>query len=153
MSIVVVLELERLESAQDLPVPRYQTAGAAGVDLHAAVRPDLVLAPLERCLVPTGVRIAIPDGFEGQVRPRSGLALRHGVTVLNSPGTIDSDFRGEVQVLLVNLGQQPFTVERGARIAQLLIAPVARAQVCEVRVLPPTERGTNGFGSTGLART
>lgn len=129
------------------------TPGAAGLDLCADVSASLTLAPMARALVPTGLSFAFPDGFEGQIRPRSGLAFRHGVTVLNSPGTIDSDYRGEVQVLLVNLGTEPFVVARGDRIAQLVVAPVARAAVVEVETLPGSKRGSDGFGSTGTAKT
>lgn len=131
------------------PLPAYQSADAAGLDLHAAVEAPLTLAPGARALVPTGIAMAIPRGFEGQVRPRSGLALRHGVTVLNSPGTIDADYRGEVKVLLVNLGQEPFVVQAGDRIAQLVIAKVERAELVVVSELDATDRGAGGYGSTG----
>ncbi len=145
------VRVARLPHARDLPLPRYQTPGSAGMDLHAAVTAPLALAPGARALVPTGLRIGLPPGWEGQVRPRSGLALRHGVTLLNSPGTIDADFRGELQVILVNLGQDPFVVERGMRIAQLVLAPVARAQLVELAAIEDeTERGAGGFGHTGL---
>ncbi|MCS6970575.1 MAG: dUTP diphosphatase [Planctomycetes bacterium] len=145
------IPLRRLPHASDLPLPAYASAGAAGLDLPAAVAQPLTIAPGARALVPTGFAIAIPEGFEGQVRPRSGLALRHGVTVLNAPGTIDSDYRGELQVLLVNLGDEPFVVARGLRIAQLVIAPLVRAILDEVEDLPATARGSGGFGSTGAA--
>jgi dUTP pyrophosphatase len=135
----------------EVPPPRYQTDGAVGVDLSAAVPAPLTIAPLERRLIPTGIAVAIPAGFEGQVRPRSGLALRHGVTVLNAPGTIDPDYRGELSVLLVNLGQEAFVVSRGDRIAQLVICPVARAELIEVEALDPTPRGGGGYGSTGVS--
>lgn len=148
--MTLTLSIERLPHAYDLPLPRYMTDDAAGMDLHAAVEQDLVLAPGARALVPTGLRLALPRGHEGQVRPRSGLALRHGVTVLNAPGTVDGDFRGEVQVLLVNLGQEPFTIRRGDRLAQLIVAPVTRVEVREVASLDVTARGEGGFGSTGL---
>jgi dUTP diphosphatase len=130
-------------------VPAYQTAGAAGLDLPAALREPLTLLPGARALVSTGWSFAIPEGFEGQVRPRSGLALRHGVTVLNAPGTIDMDYRGEVKVVLVNHGAEPFVVQPGDRIAQLVIAPVARAAMRVVEALPVTQRGDGGYGSTG----
>jgi dUTP pyrophosphatase len=143
----VAVEVHRL--AADLPLPAYRTAGAAGMDLLAAVAAPLELAPGERRLVPTGIALALPDGYEAQVRPRSGLALDHGVTVLNAPGTIDGDYRGEVGVLLVNHGREPFRVARGDRIAQLVVAPVARADWCEAASLAPTPRGPGGFGSTG----
>lgn len=147
----VDLRILRLAHGKDLPLPSYQSALAAGLDLLAAV-PDnapLIIAPGERTLVPTGIAIALPNGFEAQVRPRSGLAARHGVTVLNAPGTIDADYRGEVQVLLVNLGGEPFAVARGTRIAQLVVAAVTRAQLREVASLEQTARGMGGFGSTG----
>ena len=147
----VEITLMRLPHSDGLPLPHYQSALAAGLDLIAAVDADkpIVIATGERALIPTGIAIALPPGFEGQVRPRSGLALRHGVTVLNAPGTIDADYRGEVQVILVNHGREPFTVERGARVAQLIIAATMRAVICEVASLDETTRGVRGFGSTG----
>ncbi len=149
MSIAVALC--RLPHGAGLELPHYRTDGAAGLDLLAALPDDqpLTLAPGARALVPTGLALALPEGFEAQVRPRSGLALRYGLTVLNSPGTIDADYRGEVQVLLVNLGAAPVTLARGERIAQMVIAPVTRARLVEVETLDATERGTGGFGSTG----
>ena len=141
------IALLRLPHGADLPVPAYATEGAAGLDVVAAE--ELVLAPGARAAVATGFAIAIPDGWEVQVRPRSGLALKHGVTCLNTPGTIDADYRGEVKVILANLGEAPFAVRRGERIAQLVPAPVHRAAFREVDALPPTARGTGGFGSTG----
>ena len=144
---VATLRVERLPHAADLPLPGYATAGAAGLDLRAAATVDL--APGARALVPTGLRIALPPGHEGQVRPRSGLARRHGITVLNSPGTVDEDYRGEVMVLLVNLGTNPHRIARGDRIAQIVVAPVARVAVVEGAVTDETARGTGGFGSTG----
>jgi len=135
--------------ADPLPLPRYMSAGAAGLDLLADLETELVLAPGERAIVPTGLAVAIPAGFEGQVRPRSGLALKTGVTVLNAPGTIDADYRGEVMVLLVNTSDAPVVIEPGMRIAQLVIARVERADVSEVAELPDTARGEGGFGSTG----
>ncbi len=147
------LPVERLAHARDLPLPAYATAGAAGLDLMAAVPADapLELAPGRFAAVPTGLRLAIPEGYEGQVRPRSGLALRHGITVLNAPGTIDCDYRGEVRVLLVNFGPRPFRITRGLRIAQLVIAPIARVEPVEVALDPAaTARAEGGFGSTGL---
>ena len=147
MSAAVEVTVERLAHARDLPLPGYASAGSAGLDLYAAAGP-LTLSPGARALVATGLVLALPDGFEGQVRPRSGLALKHGVTVLNGPGTIDSDYRGEIGVVLVNLGEAPFIVERGMRIAQLVIAPVCRARLVEGDV-PPSDRGAGGFGSTG----
>lgn len=145
----VEVAVARLPHGRDLPLPAYQTPGAAGLDLLAAVTDALVLQPGARALVPTGLAIALPAGFEAQVRPRSGLAANHGVTCLNSPGTIDSDYRGEIRVLLCNLGSEPFTVRRGERIAQLVVAPVARAVWREAESLPPTARGAGGFGHTG----
>jgi dUTP pyrophosphatase len=143
----------RLPHGADLPLPAYQSAQAAGLDLMAAVPADapVVLAPGARALVATGVAIALPPGMEAQVRPRSGLAARYGITVLNSPGTIDADYRGELQIILVNLGPDSFSVTRGMRIAQLVIAPVAHANLREVRELDLTPRGDGGFGSTGGA--
>ena len=145
------LRILRLPHGADLPLPSYQSARASGLDLLAAVAADapVVLAPGERRLIPCGIAIALPDGFEGQVRPRSGLAAHHGVTVLNAPGTIDADYRGEVMVILVNLGAEPFAVTRGMRIAQLIIAPVTHALVVEAAVLDVTARNVGGFGSTG----
>jgi dUTP pyrophosphatase len=133
----------------DAILPAYMTADAAGMDLAAALDTALTLSPGERALVPTGVALAIPTGFEGQVRPRSGLAARHGVTCLNSPGTIDADYRGEVKVILVNHGREPFVVNHGDRIAQLVIAPVVQAEIVSADELPSTARGDGGFGSTG----
>jgi dUTP pyrophosphatase len=132
-----------------LPLPRYETAHAAGMDLRAAIRTSLTLAPGKRALVPTGIAIALPVGFEGQVRPRSGLALRHGVTVLNAPGTIDADFRGELAVLLINHGDETFVIQRGERIAQLVVAHVHQASWEVVSELDETSRGAGGYGSTG----
>jgi dUTP pyrophosphatase len=132
-----------------VPLPHYQTRGAAGMDLHAALEAPVTIAPLGRAKIPTGLSIAIPDKFEGQIRPRSGLAARTGVTVLNAPGTIDADYRGEVLVLLVNLSAEPVTISPLERIAQLVIAPVARAELVESSTLAPTERGGGGYGSTG----
>lgn len=149
----VEVRIMRLPHAADLPLPQYQSTLAAGLDLLAAVPADapLALAPGARTTVPTGVAIALPAGHEGQIRPRSGLANRHGVTVLNSPGTIDADYRGELQIVLINLGSEPFVVQRGMRIAQLVVAPVERAQLVESSHLDATERATGGFGSTGTA--
>lgn len=145
------VRISRLAHAKGLPLPAYQSAAAAGLDLVAALPEGqpLKLKPRARVIVPTGLIIELPMGFEGQVRPRSGLALRHGVTVLNSPGTIDADYRGEVQVILVNLGEKAFTIARGERIAQLVVAPVVQAELIETTVVTPTARGAGGFGSTG----
>lgn len=148
----IQVHLMRLPHGMDLPLPAYQSAHAAGVDLVAAVSADapVIIASGERAMIPTGIAIALPVGIEGQVRPRSGLAIRHGITVLNSPGTIDADYRGEIQVILVNHGNDSFTVERGARIAQLVFAATLQAVICEVASLVETQRGAGGFGSTGL---
>ena len=147
----VEVRIKRLSHGADLPLPEYQTALAAGFDLLAAVPADapIQLAPGARALVPTGIAIALPPGFEGQVRPRSGLAARHGITVLNAPGTVDADYRGELQVILVNFGAEPFVISRGMRIAQLIAAPVQRVKLVEVDALESTARAQGGFGSTG----
>jgi dUTP pyrophosphatase len=147
----VTVEVRRVRThSEPLPLPRYQTDGAAGMDLLADIDGEWTLLPMERRAIPTGLAVAVPPGFEGQVRPRSGLALKSGVTCLNSPGTIDSDYRGEVQVILANLSTTPFSLRRGERIAQLVLAPVVRAALVEVEVLPVTTRGSGGFGSTGV---
>ncbi len=147
-----LVTLIRLPHGSGLPLPTYETPGAAGMDLRAALPEGetLALQPGVRALVPTGFVLEIPDGFEAQVRPRSGLAFKHGITCLNTPGTIDSDYRGEVKVLLVNLGQEPFSVSRGMRIAQMVVAPVTQAQIQEAAESSPTSRGAGGFGSTGV---
>lgn len=142
--------ITQLPHAADLDLPKYATAQAAGMDLCAAVSRDLVIMPGTRALVPTGLAIALPDGYEAQVRPRSGLALKQGVTVLNSPGTIDADYRGEIQVILANLGSEPFTINRGMRIAQMIVAPYTQVSWQQVDNLEVTARGAGGFGSTGL---
>lgn len=150
----IALEVMRLPHAVDLPLPSYQSEGAAGLDLLAAVPADapLVLTPGARALIPTGIAVALPPGTEGQVRPRSGLAARHGVTVLNSPGTVDADYRGEIQVILVNLGHDLFRVSRGMRVAQLIVAPVFHVVMTERVDLDETTRGVGGFGSTGTGK-
>lgn len=147
----ITVEIMRLPHGQDLALPSYQSALAAGLDLMAAVPDDtpITLAPGARALVPTGIAIALPAGFEAQVRPRSGLAVKHGVTVLNTPGTIDADYRGEIQVLLVNFGSDSLEIARGMRIAQLVIAPVSQVSLSQVAALDATRRGIGGFGSTG----
>ncbi|MFP6778362.1 MAG: dUTP diphosphatase [Alphaproteobacteria bacterium] len=147
----VEVAVRRLPHGSDLALPAYASGGSAGLDLLAAIEREKVLAPGERCLVPCGICLALPDGYEAQVRARSGLALKHGLTLLNSPGTIDSDYRGEIGVILINHGDAPFTVARGMRIAQLVLAPVVRAVLAETHCLPKTARGANGFGSTGLS--
>jgi dUTP diphosphatase len=151
----VDVRVVRLTHAADLPLPQYQSTLAAGLDLVAAVPGDAAidLAPGGRAMIPAGIAIALPRGFEGQIRPRSGLAVSHGITVLNAPGTIDADYRGEIQVILVNLGREPFVVRRGMRIAQLVIAGVTRARLVEAVHLDETERAAAGFGSTGSAGT
>ena len=149
MSTSLRLQIKRLSSAGDLPLPTYMTEGAAGMDLHAAVDDDTIIGPGDVGLIPTGLEVAIPDGFEGQVRPRSGLAVKHALGIPNSPATIDSDYRGEIRVPLINLGRAPFTVSRGMRIAQLVIAPVVRVTWDEVAELPPTTRAKGGFGHSG----
>ena len=146
----VEIEVVRLAHGRDLQLPNYATVSAAGADLLAAIDQDIELGPLERRIVPTGISIALPVGFEAQVRPRSGLAAKHGVTVANAPGTIDADYRGEVGVILINLGKEPFLITRGMRIAQIVIARHARAVWREVSELDRTARGAGGFGSTGV---
>jgi len=145
----IPISVRRLPNGNGLPLPAYATEHAAGLDLYAALEEDLQLDPGQRALVPTGLIIALPQGFEAQIRPRSGLAIQHGLTVLNSPGTIDADYRGEVCVILVNLGEEAFTITRGTRIAQMILAPVSRARLCETTSLPESHRGEGGFGSTG----
>jgi dUTP pyrophosphatase len=150
---MIDIYLRRMAHSVDLPIPEAASVGAAGLDLTAATPPgeDLILAPGGRAYVPTGFAIELPPGYEGQIRPRSGLALRHGVTVLNSPGTIDADYRGEIGVILVNFGSQPYAVRRGARIAQLVVCAVESVRVVVAETLSPSVRGENGFGSTGIS--
>lgn len=148
--VEVTLRVQRLPHAAGLPLPEQASPGSAGLDLRAAVAEDHVLAPGERMLVPTGLVLELPQGWEGQVRPRSGLAIRHGISLLNSPGTVDSDYRGEVKVILANLGRESFTIRRGDRIAQLVVAPVSRVKVLEATDVSSTDRGSGGFGSTGI---
>ena len=150
----IEIRVMRLPHGADLPLPAYQSALAAGLDLLAAVPANapVLLAPGDRAMIPTGICIALPPGTEGQVRPRSGLALRQGVTLLNAPGTVDADYRGEIQVILVNLGREFFKIERGMRVAQLVIAATLQANICETASLDETTRGVGGFGSTGTAR-
>lgn len=143
------VQISRDPGARDLPLPEYHAEGAAGMDLRAAVAAPVTLAPGERALIPTGLRIAVPAGYEAQVRPRSGLAYRHGLGMVNAPGTIDPGYTGAIQVLLINLGQEPITIGRGERVAQLVVCPVARVAWEEVETLPQTARGDGGFGSTG----
>ena len=144
------LNIQVLPHGEGLDLPAYKSSGAAGLDLRAAVTEDVTLKPLQRTLVPTGLKVAIPAGYEGQVRPRSGLALKHGLSIPNSPGTIDSDYRGELGVILINLGSEPFVVQRGMRVAQLVIAAIAQPSIDVVIELDNTERGSGGFGSTGV---
>ena len=148
----IEVRVMRLPHGADLPLPEYQTAQAAGLDLLAAVPPNapIEIPPGGRAMIPTGIAIALPPGSEGQVRPRSGLAARHGVTILNAPGTIDADYRGELQVILVNISSEPFLIQRGMRVAQLVIAPIQRARLVESTSLDATERASGGFGSTGM---
>ncbi len=143
------IEMYRKEGCEDVPLPAYMSDHAAGMDVCAACDDEMVLEPMATTLVPCGFFMALPDGYEAQIRPRSGLALKHGLTLLNAPGTIDADYRGEVGVILTNLGSEPFTVRRGMRIAQMVVAPVVRAEVVEVRHLSETARGEGGFGHTG----
>jgi len=145
----VTVTLKRLPHNADLPLPAYETAQSAGMDLPAAIEDDMILEPGARALVPTGLAIALQDGYEAQIRPRSGLAAKNGITVLNTPGTVDADYRGEVKVILINLGEAPFTISRGMRVAQMVIAPVTQATMIEADTLPETVRGEGGFGSTG----
>ena len=151
MSATIKIDIRQLPHAEGLALPAYQSADAAGMDLLAAVPPEapLILPPGKYATVPTGLAIALPPGFEAQVRPRSGLAAKHGVTVLNSPGTVDADYRGEINVILINHGEAPFPIRRGERIAQMVIAPVTQAQLVAVTSLSATDRGSGGFGSTG----
>jgi dUTP pyrophosphatase len=144
------IPIQILEHAADLPLPSYATPGSAGMDLRAAVTAPLLIKPGERILIPTGIAIAVPQGYEAQVRPRSGLAIKHGITMLNSPGTIDSDYRGEIKVIAINHGTEYFSIERGERVAQLVIAPVARAEWQKVDSLEETMRGAGGFGHSGV---
>jgi len=148
----VTVTIQRLPHGADLPLPEYATAGSAGLDLQAAIADPLTLAPGARILVPTGLAIALPQGYEAQVRPRSGLALKNGVTVLNSPGTVDADYRGEIGVILTNLGSEPFAIARGMRIAQMVVAPVTHIVWAEADALPDTTRGAGGYGSTGSGK-
>lgn len=146
----ITIPVLRLAHAEGLPLPEYTSPGSAGVDLRAAIEADQIVEPGQRVQVPTGLVLELPTGWEGQVRPRSGLALRHGVTLLNTPGTIDSDYRGEVKVILVNLGQEGFRLSRGDRIAQLVVAPVSQVVLKETDSLASSDRGEGGFGSTGV---
>jgi dUTP pyrophosphatase len=147
---MIKVNVTQLPHGSDLPLPAYATVHSAGVDLMAAIDSDIVLAPMQRQLIPAGIAIALPDGYEAQIRPRSGLALKNGISVANAPGTIDADYRGEIKVLLINLGQEAFTVTRGMRIAQMIVAPVSRVGWQQVESLDETARSDGGFGSTGI---
>jgi len=147
---IVQLPVEIMPHAAELPLPDYMTAGAAGMDLYAAVMEDVILEPGTVRLIPTGLKVAVPGGYELQIRPRSGLAARHGIGLLNSPGTVDSDYRGEIKVILINLGTAPFTVRRGDRIAQMVLCPIPRIELVMTATLPETSRGEGGFGHTGI---
>ena len=149
--MTLTVQIKPLENFGNLPLPKFETALAAGADLRAALDADLVLEPGARALVPTGFAMALPAGYEAQIRPRSGLAYKHGITCLNTPGTIDADYRGEVKVLLINHGSEPFTITRGERIAQMVIAPITQPNFVRVETLDDTARGEGGFGSTGTA--
>ncbi|WP_138429141.1 dUTP diphosphatase [Fodinibius saliphilus] len=144
------IQFKKLAHAKDLPLPSYESASAAGMDIRAALEAPIVLAPGKRTLISTGLKMAIPQGYEAQIRPRSGLAYRNGITMLNTPGTIDADYRGEIKVLAVNLGEEPFEITHGDRVAQMIIAPVLQADIDEVEILADTDRGEGGFGSTGI---
>jgi dUTP pyrophosphatase len=146
----ITLRIKKLDHAKELPLPTYATADSAGMDLRSASMEPVVISPGQRALVPTGLVMEIPRGFEGQVRPRSGLALKHGISLANTPGTIDSDYRGELKVIMINLGEEHFMINYGDRIAQLVIAPVIQAQITEVDELSDSDRGSGGFGSTGV---
>lgn len=143
--------IKKLDHAKDLPLPNYESVAAAGMDIRAAVETPIVIKPGERTLIPTGLQMALPEGYEAQIRPRSGLAIRNGITMLNTPGTIDADYRGEVKVIAINHGEEEFVVNHGDRIAQMVIAPVTQLPLLEVEALDETDRGEGGFGSTGLS--
>ena len=145
----IEIKIQRIEGNEDLPLPKYMTAGSSGMDVYAAVKEPITIQPREFDMIPLGIKIAIPDGYEAQIRPRSGLAAKNGIGMLNSPGTIDSDYRGEIKVILFNFGKTPFVINRGDRIAQMVIAPVTRASLNEQKELDDTPRGDGGFGHTG----
>ncbi len=149
MNRAVEVAITREPGTEDIPLPAYETEHAAGMDMRASVTEPLTLAPGQRALVPTGLRIALPEGYEAQIRPRSGLAIKHGISLLNSPGTIDADYRGEIRIIIANLGQEPFTIARGDRIAQMIVAPVTKVAWRAVDSLDETKRGAGGFGHTG----
>ena len=147
---MVQILIQRVSEAKDLPLPSYATEGASGMDLLAAVKGETTILPGERALIPTGIKVAIPKGYEAQIRPRSGLALRHGLSMVNTPGTIDSDYRGTVQIILINLGEEPFKIKRGDRIAQMVVCPIIKAELVETANMPSSERSDGGFGHTGV---
>lgn len=146
----ISVHIHKLDHGKDLPLPSYESTLASGMDIRAALSESITLAPGERTLVPTGFKMAIPEGYEAQIRPRSGLAIKKGISLVNSPGTIDADYRGEVKIILINHGQETFVIEHGERIAQMVITPVIQAQIVETDTLPETDRGEDGFGSTGI---
>jgi len=146
----LLIKIKKLKHAEDIELPAYKTSGSAGLDLCAAIQNNLELKPLERVLIPTGLKIALLPGFEAQIRPRSGLAINHGITILNSPGTIDSDYRGEIKIILINLGNKSFTIKRGMRIAQLVVVKYEKVDIMLVDNLPDTQRADGGFGHTGI---
>lgn len=148
---IIIVKVFKEPGTEDIPLPEYQTEGSAGMDLHAVIKEEIILMPGERKLIPTGIKIALPPGYEAQIRPRSGLAIKYGIGMLNSPGTIDSDYRGEIYVILINWGQEPFHIKRGDRIAQMIVAPVSRVQWEPVSLLPDSNRGPGGFGHTGTS--
>jgi deoxyuridine 5'-triphosphate nucleotidohydrolase (dut) len=150
LSNKIVLKIKKTDDALDLPLPKYMSSGAAGMDLYAKVKEDVIIKPGEIKLIETGIMIQLPEGYEAQIRPRSGLALKNGITMLNSPGTIDSDYRGEIKLIIINLGKSDFIVKRGVRIAQMIINKVETPEILEVSELDDTKRGENGFGHTGL---
>lgn len=150
MTEQVKVNIQRMEGNDDLPLPKYMSDGASGMDMYAAVTDIQVIPPREVAMIPVGIRIALPEGFEAQVRPRSGLAAKHGIGILNSPGTIDSDYRGEIKIIMFNFGKEPFVINRGDRIAQMIITRVARAVLIEQDDLEDTQRGSGGFGHTGV---
>jgi dUTP pyrophosphatase len=145
----VELQVQKIEGTEDIPLPRYMTGGSSGMDLYAAVQTVTTLLPGKSTLIPTGLRAAVPQGYELQIRPRSGLAAKHGISILNSPGTIDSDYRGEIKIIMINLGHEPFTIKRADRIAQMVLCVIPQALLVEVADLPSTERNDGGFGHTG----
>ncbi len=147
----IEIKVKRLPGNEDIPLPRYETQGSSGMDLRAAIREDVIIEPGKIALIPTGIMVSIPDGYEGQIRPRSGLALKYGIGLVNSPGTIDSDYRGEIRIIMINWGDRPYRIRRGDRIAQMVIGKVYRAKLMECKELDMTQRGEGGFGHSGKA--